>query len=75
MKRRTRTEECQQKQRDENILTRADLRLYAVLHRLEMEREREREDSCIKIGSILKNEKVMAHENSRGTEQGAIGCV
>lgn len=54
---------------------RADLRLYAVLHRLEMEREREREDSCIKIGSILKNEKVMAHENSRGTEQGAIGCV
>lgn len=37
--------------------------------------EREKEDSCIKIGSILKNEKVMAHENSRGTEQGAIGCV
>lgn len=28
--------------------------------------EREKEDSCIKIGSILKNEKVMAHENSRG---------
>lgn len=25
--------------------------------------------SCIKIGSILKNEKVMAHENSRGTLQ------
>ncbi|XP_071871997.1 LOW QUALITY PROTEIN: uncharacterized protein [Bombus fervidus] len=38
--------------------------------------ERERDwASCIKIGSILKNEKVMAHENSRATLHGAIGCV